>query len=421
MKHPVVSSMPRLLTGPELFDRYSELLKKCSGIDVAVAWATDWNGLDRLLEVGKRCEKSDVRVVVGINSYITSPSALRKMGEFSDLRIFGDHEGKLFHPKLLIFKFPQASLCWVGSANLTRPAFKKNIEVVVEFEDTEGQAGGHFHELWNSNELRRLDQFDLCAYELGWKAWWAGPAGKLIDNPQNDEAPGPTSVASTPQSTRPFSVTEAGWQDYLYELRHLNRNLEEWVTTLDAGYRFASRDWNSNLSDREVAIMFGQEYESESFMPFGNLARALNVFRSNFCGISRAASKNRKTIGQAINEVRNLQSFSVDIARKAFENLESIKGCGHALTTRLLVFARPEWFVVANSKTFNGLQKRFEMPVKTNIKAEQYANLIQKIRQQPWSESEPPLDPAELRLWKYRAALLDPILYEGKVGDPADG
>jgi hypothetical protein len=85
-----------------------------------------------------------------------------------------------------------------------------------------------------------------------------------------------------------------------------------------------------------------------------------------------------------------------------------------------LVFAQPEWFVVANAKTFNGLQKRFKLPVKAGLKAGQYANLIQKIQQQPWCESEAPLAPAELRLWKYRVALLDPILYEGKVGEHAD-
>jgi hypothetical protein len=116
----------------------------------------------------------------------------------------------------------------------------------------------------------------------------------------------------------------------------------------------------------------------------------------------------------------NLQSFSVDIARKAFENLINIRGCGNALATRLLVFAKPEWFVVANDKTFKGLKKRFKMPVNVNLKPGQHANLIRKIRQEPWSKSEPPVDPAELKLWKYRAALLDPILYEGKVGEPAN-
>jgi len=408
--------MQRLLSGSELLDRFSELLPKRSGIDVAVAWATDWDGLDILLDVGKRCDKCNARIVVGVHSFITSPSALKKMGELSDLRIFGGPSGALFHQKVFIFKLPGVSLCWVGSANLTRPAFTQNIEAVVEFEDTEGKVEGHFQRLWNTPELRGLQQFDLGAYESDWKKWWAGPAGQLIENPQKDEAASPTSVA--PQT---ISVTEAGWRDYLYELRHLKHDLEEWVSTLDAGCEFVLRDWNTDFSDREVAILFGQNCPPESFMPFGNLAKIHNVFGKNFCGTSLGAVKNRKTMGHAINEVRSLQSFSVDIVKKAFENLKSIDGCGNALATRLLVFARPEWFVVANDKTFKGLKERFKMPVNVNLQPGQYANLIQKIRQEPWSKSEPPHDPAELRLWKYRAALLDPILYEGKVGEPADG
>jgi hypothetical protein len=360
---------------------------------------------------------------VGVNEYFTSPNALRKLGDSSELRIFGEPIGKLFHCKLYIFRFPNVSLCWVGSANLTKSAFTENLETVVEFEDIEAKASSYFLTIWDSNEVRSLDHFDIADYELKKKERWPDPTGQWTNIPEKDDEP--VTPEPTPSQTGDNTLADplSGWQTHLYKMQHTGHDLESWVKALDAGVEFVSRDWSTDFSDREVAIMFGQDYQGESFesfTPFGNLAKIHNVFGRNFCGTSLGAVKNRKRIGQEINEVRKLQSFSVDIAKKAFENLKNIDGCGNALTTRLLVFARPEWFVVANTKTFRGLKKMFGMPVNVNLQAGQYANLIEKICQQPWSKSMPPLDPAELRLWKYRAALLDPILYDGKVGEPVE-
>jgi hypothetical protein len=127
--------------------------------------------------------------------------------------------------------------------------------------------------------------------------------------------------------------------------------------------------------------------------------------------------KNRRTIGSAVGEVRALKKLSTTILRKSLDNLLTIDGCGPALATRLLVFFRPDWFVVVNKKSFHGLTKELKLPVNKSLNSEQYAKLIEKIQQQPWWQSPSPDNPAELKLWKYRAALIDPLVYEEGGGE----
>jgi HKD family nuclease len=396
----------KILTGVAILCRLRELLNECSAMDIAVAWATHWSGLDELRKSSLRVEKSKVRILVGINNYITSPKALESMNEFAELRIYGEAEGVLFHPKIYIFRMSDRMICWIGSANLTQKAFNENIEVVAEFEDVQSECQSLFENIWVSKDATEFADFDLDKYVRERLNRKTDPNWQLISNGEDDDQ-----HDGSIQQKMIEPVNEA-WVKYLYEMQNTGHRLQEWVNTLDAGVEFVGRDWEQDLNDHEIEIMFGQG----PFMPFGNLARALNVYGNNFCGSSRHATKNRKAIGSAIGDLKRLKSFSSDIVTKAYENIKGIPGCGDALTTRLLVFTRPEWFVITNDKTFAGLRDRFHLPVNVNLRPKQYAKLIEKIQQQPWCRSQKPNNSEELKLWNYRVALLDPILYRDELG-----
>lgn len=400
--------MVSILSGANLKERFAELVQQCDRVDVAVAWATSWIGLDLLLGVGKSHGKDHVRIISGIYDYITTPKALEKMGASSDLRIYGTPTGLLFHPKLYIFEIAGKSICWVGSANLTRSAFQQNIEAIVEFEDSDGVTAEHFRGLWDSTNLTHFSAFDLPGYEKARLTRNIALAGQKPPFVEEDDSAGVEAVPP-PIPGRPLDFLTVEWNEYLHRLSHVGHDLNSWISTLDAGYAFVSRDWDKDLSEKEEKIMFGHDYKGESFAPFGHLRIG---HAKHFRGASLASLKNRRTIGSALGEVRALKNLSTAILRKSYDNLLTVVGCGPALATRLLVFARPDWFVVVNKKSFHGLSKELKLPVNRSLDSEQYAKLIEKIQQQPWSQSPSPEDPVKQRLWKYRAALIDPLVYE---------
>ncbi len=93
----------------------------------------------------------------------------------------------------------------------------------------------------------------------------------------------------------------------------------------------------------------------------------------------------RKVIGEALMKATILSPIPLkEEVVKVVEKLHGIKGFGGALTTRLLVLARPDLFVVFNKKSFEKLQKRFDVPVSNaEFEPRTYVSLLVKI----WEKS----------------------------------
>lgn len=159
--------MATLLSGEKLRSRLGTLVKVSNQIDIAVAWVTDSPELDEVLSVAELNHQHSIRILTGVSGYITSPDALEKIRQQAQLRVYGSPSGVLFHPKLYIFHATSGSFVWIGSANLTRPAFNENIEIVAEQEDTDGEASDHFQAL-RADEASS-DQFDIDRYRKQWK------------------------------------------------------------------------------------------------------------------------------------------------------------------------------------------------------------------------------------------------------------
>jgi hypothetical protein len=99
------------------------------------------------------------------------------------------------------------------------------------------------------------------------------------------------------------------------------------------------------------------------------------------------------------------------------QDLTNVPYCGPALATRLLILAKPDFFVVVNRKSFEGLQERFGFFVSNqNFKAESYVDLLEKVHSQPWYRSPEPDDEKERELWQARAAIIDVLVYREKPG-----
>ena len=120
-----------LLESLSLAARWTELLSAASRVDIAVAWITSKDRTDDLLTFFAIPDRQ-VRVIVGVRDYLTSPDCLRRLHGAGLVRIGVGEHGCTFHPKLYLFAMPDRLVCWVGSANLTTSGFGGNTELVHE-------------------------------------------------------------------------------------------------------------------------------------------------------------------------------------------------------------------------------------------------------------------------------------------------
>ncbi len=126
-----------LLLGDNLHDRFTELLKDHTDVDIATAWATCGEHLRALADAERRGVK--VRAIVGIASNTTHPDALDKLNRMTrgNLRIVPTG-GRLFHPKLYLFGRSDGTVtrAWIGSANFKKAGFgghsRANEEIILE-------------------------------------------------------------------------------------------------------------------------------------------------------------------------------------------------------------------------------------------------------------------------------------------------
>ena len=130
--------MRYVLRGDQLHDRFMELLKNHTKVDIATAWATCGKHLRALADAERSGVK--VRAIVGIAGNATHPDALDKLNRITNghLRIV-DKGGRLFHPKLYLFGRRDGTAthqALIGSANFTKAGFahhsKANEEMMLQ-------------------------------------------------------------------------------------------------------------------------------------------------------------------------------------------------------------------------------------------------------------------------------------------------
>ena len=108
------------------------------------------------------------------------------------------------------------------------------------------------------------------------------------------------------------------------------------------------------------------------------------------------------------------------LVEKIVTQLLDIPFCKAALATRRLVIVRPDFFVVVNKKSFEGLQERFGLFVTDqDFDAKKYVDLLETIHSQPWYQTTEPEDHTDKELWQARASLIDILVYRDRHGEDA--
>lgn len=397
------SGEPRFYSGDEFRKHLQTLIETASVIDIATAWVSESNLLKLLVSDGI---KAKIRMIVGVGGYTTDPVVLKKLGAHQNLtlKIYGHPEPPLFHPKLYLFEYQIFRRVLVGSMNFTNAGTTKNIESMFSVEDKHRTAGQEFERFWNSSQAVAFNKFDLIGYEAKRRTLLAKV--KEIGAADVLEA----DVAESAESRIELDTLREGWKTYVQELIE-SGHLEGHMRVLSVRDRFVGHDWSRPFTEDELEIMFG----TGDYSSFGRLS-ALKLNQSQFQGAEH--SKVRKQIGEILEKVSKLRLFQGPIVRGLVEQLINVPYCKAALATRLLILARPDWFVVVNDKSFEGLQERFGLLISNqNFKAETYVALLEKIHSQPWFKSPEPEEPEERKLWLARVALIDVLVYTDKPGN----
>ena len=404
-----------LIERNHLLQRLGECLAEATHVDIAVAWATPCDALEALAERARR--GTAIRIAVGVSGNVTIPTTLRRLQCFADLRIAPSSlQPGIFHPKYFRFRGPDRTICWIGSANLTRGGFGENYELIHEFDDSAGEGQHWFESLWNT--LDPDPDTAIGKYEAGYQP------------PQRD--PRPPLQGGIPD---PVPLAERStWDDFVEQLRALddywNRRSEgrwnvlgdthSWLHTIATGREVVRLpDW-ANLTQRECYILRGFGQEEGGWGLLGTLKparRVASVFKhehEHMPDVRPIRMQLRGYVNQVLNS--NYGEIAQDAhaaVQKIMENKKELKGFGAAAATRLLTLARPDCLVSVNGQSAAGLGNLSDLPMERDPLAMRYEELLNWVYEQPWFNAPQPDDPLERMIWHSRTALLDAFVYEG--------
>lgn len=371
------SGESRFYFGDELSSHFRDLTEGATKVDIATAWISNSKALKLL--VSQTQHSAAIRMVVGVGLFATDPAVLKWLGSTAgiELRVHGDVEPPLFHPKLYVFQRQHWHRALIGSMNFTNAGTTKNIESVLSFEDKFRTAVQEFERFWKSPLAAPFDKFDLTSYEARRRS--------VLTDVKNIGATDvlDVDVATTADSPVQVDALREGWNEYFAELKAIpEKHLEHYRKVLAVRTQLVNRNWSLDLNKAELDIMFG----IDPYYAFGHLA-VLKRNQSQFQGTKNTVRRHQ--IGEALKKATTLNGFQRPMVEGIVEQLLDVPYCGAALATRLLVLARPDFFVVVNQKSFEGLRDRFSVSVSdAALTPHTYADLLRRFSRRNGSKAQ---------------------------------
>ena len=392
--------------------RFEELVAQAHRIDIAVAWA----GLCEAVDVLENCS-AKLRVVVGIWGHNTNPDALDKLRNLDhvNLRVVPDDDpNQNFHPKYYCFHGSKI-ICWVGSTNLTVGGFKRNVELVSEFELEMKKDMDWFERLWNKLERdpTTLIKKYRERYQRQKARLYAQTRPKVSDLPLLEEV--------------------KTWDDYLQALHMYDayvRHKEEfsvlgdshsWLHTALYGRTVVRiEDW-TKLSRLKCYVLRGLDTKIDDSGIWGFYGRLKGARQASYIlnnDNMPEVMDCRTIIRKIIDSVLECSEKEIPtVAQRAVNHIGRIHRSGipyhvgYAAPTRWLSLARPECLVsvIGPSKAMlsqaSGLAQ--------NSLYSNYSELVHWIQEQSWffEQKRKPSNLLEQDIWECRAALIDVFTY----------
>ena len=402
-----------IISGIQLVERFAELVGEAQRIDIAVAWASSCDEVEALAASG-----ADIRAVVGTSGNSTNPSTLRRLAEFADLRIPPNKPPRIFHPKCYLFH-SEKTICWVGSANLTKGGFGGNVELIHEFDLKRKGDREWFECLWE--ELEPDPWPAIFEYEERYTPPKRTP--RPVPAHKDADLPSLAEIDTWKQFVEGLRVYDEYYRYSEYSFDVVGET-HSWLHTISTGHEILLlNDW-TNLTQRECRILRGFTANDDDEGIWGLLGwvRGGGAYVFNPANMPEV-----EPIRMQIQEqiIRALQAGPNEIAAVGTDAMTTIKrlqhvenadrGIGHAAATRWLGLARPDYMVSLNGASATGLGEASGLPQSPDGLANVYADLLGWLHGQEWFNEfngAQPDDLEEREMWNRRAALVDVFVFD---------
>jgi hypothetical protein len=353
-------------------------------------------------------------LVVGIDFDGTDPKFLRLFRMTA--RVRPPNGDSTFHPKIYLFSRGDRFDAIIGSSNLTRGGFERNLEANVHVSGSTNDA--YFCQL-NRFILAqaalgvKLTQRDLSRYEKHWqesrRSIRAGARSIRLESDAGEDV----SRAVDPK-------LNVGWTRFVRLLRGADgaphdifprRDRLSYVDAVtDVQRSFIRKRRLKGMTTEELRHVAGTRH-NDRFAYFGTTSSVGNfsklMLRSparidralNNIPLGRGQAVSRTAFWAYINAFRRL-------ARTLPRPRPSI-----ACWSRLLAMKRPDSFLCVNGRNLPQISRAFDLRADETETPEGYWRLHEQIWTLPWCRSTPPQSSRMRSIWNARVALLDAFYY----------
>ena len=402
-----------IISDNEVNDRFKELLKAYTQVDIATAWATGGEHLRILAKATNREQRPvKVRAIVGTTGNATHPDALEELYKITngDLRIVRDGN-RLFHPKLYLFRRQTngrvVSQAWVGSANFTRGGFggrkdASNEEIIVQLgpgKTTDGLAEW-FRKRWDKCSTDPPVRNVIDRYTKDWN-----PPNRDIQEIVSGAGFSRVNLLDDVQTLEEYRQALKECEAML-QRKEAEWNVRKYIEAIEERNRLllSETEWSRLDRESQIRLKGGVPHTDSSW--WGLLGR---MARSN----GQAVWSNEYRIRRILNKVVSAHDTEFpDVAVEALQELTTIKYVAHGTATLLLTLARPDRLLSLNGPSEKAYGKLSRLPYSTLSEPQNYRKLLVWLYNQPWYTDSKPTDEALAQIWQFRAALLDAFVYD---------
>lgn len=395
--------------GKALADKLAKLADEHQHISFAVAWASLSDKTQAIFNKNK-IEKA----VIGTHFYQTDPEVLKAFIECDKCRFVFESSG-VFHPKVYLF-WTESSKKWdllIGSANLTNAALKNNTELLLHVSYEYGADSFHKNaEKIISEYENRADSFRKNAEKMISQYYGKGETvtRKKADWYESMYKSKRQILArvSGEYKGKDLADTEMmpmSWDDFLKEVK-TDKHFEARLKLLDfAKKEFANAESFFAIDDEARKIIAGIDERGELFGNMEGAGRYVKAINAN----NKVISKALDCIPEKGDVIYEHYASYIEMLKKTLP--EGGKGWGISAKTRLLALKRPDQFVCVNGENDLELCQGFGIKPLRNNDNRYWNDLICRIRDSAWWNSDIPQGLEQRRVWHGRVAMLDAIFY----------
>ncbi len=384
---------------------HSEFKRCCKDYDqlkMATAWCGVYKHETPYHFIGERLNLG-TEITTGISFTHTDPETLEYFWglEHVDIRIVNNND-PLFHPKLYYFKRDGEFAVFIGSSNLTYHGFKLNTEANIllegSYEDQSTFVKSIEEKLntWHSNALlltkERLDDY-RAKYEK--------------QREKEDQYEIESAALDEELTVSEKWLIKASWEEFYSKIRKELQNIKH-------DYFYVIETAHDRLLPLSEKTFFAEENRDivlglKEYGPLG-MHRANRDFkklqRSNDSGERKKTIKNLEKIIN-VSEPLSYQELEEDL-----EQLIEDVGLKMSSWSRLMALFRPDIFISVSSGDVRAKLAELTEIKKSKINLpEGYIQVLKHVHKSNWYKSDKPIEHKQQKYWKYRAALLDAILY----------